>query len=50
MYINEPHIIDIKTPNMASNTLKPVFSSNKKTKVSAAVINIAPQIGTLKRQ
>ena len=41
------HMTDIKTANIASKTLKPVFSRSKNTNVSAAVINIAPQIGTL---
>ena len=40
------HMTDIKTANIASKTLKPVFSRSKNTNVSAA-INIAPQIGTL---
>ena len=47
IYKNEIHITEIKTANIASKTLKPVFSSSKNTNVSAAVINIAPQIGIL---
>jgi hypothetical protein len=47
MYKNVMHIIDIRIPNIPSSTRRPVFSSNKNKKVSAAVINIAAHIGIL---
>jgi hypothetical protein len=47
IYKNDIHITDMKTANIASKTLRPVFSSNKNTNVSAAVISMAAQIGTL---